>query len=109
MRSASFGLDIHLVSDIIILLHNDVSRKPISIDEFLIGQSVQHLTPVSKYWFSRKGFLFSCLVSGKVITFVGVPCARQTWLLTHERYNRSKHADTYTLFQNLYNTKLDWF
>lgn len=28
----SFGLDIHLVFDIIILLHNDVSRKPISID-----------------------------------------------------------------------------
>lgn len=57
MRSASFGLDIHLVSDIIILLHNDVSRKPISIDELLNGQTVQHLTPVSKYWFSTQKFL----------------------------------------------------
>lgn len=54
MRSASFGLDIHLVSDIIILLHNDVSRKPISIDEHLNGQSVQHLTPVSKYWYKQR-------------------------------------------------------
>lgn len=57
MSSASFGLDIHLVSNTIILLHNGVSRKPISIDELLIGQSVQHLTPVSKNWFSTERVL----------------------------------------------------
>lgn len=40
LNEICFGLDIHLVSDIITLLHNDVSRKPISIDELLIGQHV---------------------------------------------------------------------
>lgn len=35
LNEICFGLDIHLVSDIIILLHNDVSRIPLSIDEFL--------------------------------------------------------------------------
>lgn len=97
LNEICFGLDIHLVSAIIILLHNDVSRIPLSIDEFLIGQSVLSRNTGSR----RKDFLFSCSVSGIVITFVGVPCARQTWLHTHLRYNGSKHADTYTLFQNL--------
>lgn len=40
LNEICLGLDIHLVSDIITLLYNDVSRKPISIDELLIGQRV---------------------------------------------------------------------
>lgn len=37
MRFVSFGLDIYLVFDIIILLYNDVFRKFILIDEFFNG------------------------------------------------------------------------